>query len=309
MNSATIRTQIRAVVYGIFGIISAIVLIRIILVIVGANPGAPFVSFWFDISGFFINIFRSTYPILEAELLKVRIELYSVFALLFYTTCAFLVQKSFTSFTREDPIEVVKAIIDSLFKFAEALLITRFLFKLTGASVVGIFVKFIYEVSAIVYEPFRGILPTIQIGDLGIIIESSTVIAIIVIVIFDAVTEGVIDSLTGHKKFSAAGDYYAPPAPVVHNQPAQQQPQQITINIPHSQQQPPQQIIDRRTVQVVTPTPPRPAYPYYGQNDLNQQRPPHQLGYKNQQPQGFNQPPRNPNAPGSRSEYSNPYQQ
>ncbi|MFQ5492785.1 MAG: hypothetical protein ACE5DX_01325 [Candidatus Dojkabacteria bacterium] len=304
MTLANLKAQIRAVVFGIFGILVAIVLIRIILRLVGANPDASFVSFWYNISDFLVNLFRDIYPVLQANLLKVRIELFSVFALMFYVIAAFLVQKSFTSVADDDSVQILKNIIDALFKITEFLLITRFIFKLTGAAIGSGFVKFIYAVSAIVHEPFQGILPTINVGDFNIIFESSTLIAIVVIIIFDLVTEGIIDNLTG-----AVPKKKKPPQPVFVNPvPAAQpqQPQNITINVPQQPQQPAPQVVDRRQIHVVNP-PPQP-HPQTGQSHLEGQHPQRQLpphspghGYRRPPPQPGQNAPRNPNTGGGYS--------
>ena len=303
MNKSALKAQIRGLVFGIFGLIVAVVVIRIILKLVGANEASPLVSFWYNFTDFFIAMFRNTYPQLQSALLQIRIELYAVMALLFYMLLAFLVQKSFVSFTEPDAVEVTKGIIDSMFKIAEFLLIMRFFFKLTGASLAGQFVVFIYSISALVYEPFRGILPTINVGDTGIVLESSTLIAIIIVVIFDLVLEGIIDNMTKHRKTSSGMNANYPvamPQQQIMPAPIHQPAQNITINMPHPQpmQQMPPQVIDRRTVQVIHPQVGQ--YPYYGQNDLNHQNPQQQLpGY----PQNYPQPNRNPNNPGSRVDH------
>ena len=74
MSDSTIKAQIRAVVFGIFGLIVAVVLIRIVLKLVGANPDASLVRFWYDFTNFFVGLFRNTYPLLQDSLLKINIE-------------------------------------------------------------------------------------------------------------------------------------------------------------------------------------------------------------------------------------------
>ncbi|MBW7953918.1 YggT family protein [Candidatus Dojkabacteria bacterium] len=269
MNSALIRAQIKALVFGIFGIAMAIVLVRIILVLVGANPQSQFVIFWMDMSNFLVGIFRNMYPALENQLLIINIELFSFMALVFYMLMAVLIQKSFASFTEDSTVEMIKSFIDSMFKFLEFLLIARFLLKLTGAAPTAVFTNFIYSISALVYEPFKDILPAIEVKEFNIIFESSTLIAIIIIIIFDLITEGIIDNLRGVRKASKSK------APAVSQQPVMVQSPQpnVTINIPAQPMQP--QVVDRRQIHIVNP----PAYsgPGYGTNHLEGQRP-QQLG-------------------------------
>ncbi|KXK26453.1 MAG: YGGT family protein [candidate division WS6 bacterium OLB20] len=275
------RAQLRAVVFGIFGIALAIVVVRILLVLVGANRDSQFVIFWFDMSNMFVGAFRDIYPQLQAQLLTVRIELFSIFAMVFYLVVALLTQKSVSSFTEDSRLDVVKSIIDSLFKFLEFFLIARFLLKLTAASIESDFVRFVYGISAVVYEPFKDILPAVRIADFGIIFESSTLIAIIVIIIFDLVTEGIIDSIAG-----------VPKRPKQQPAPQYQQAAQPSININLPPQQP--QVIDQRQVHFSQPQQP---YPGYQANHLEGQRPPQYLPpQQGQYPQGH-QPTFGQNAP------------
>lgn len=297
MNMASLRAQIRVIVFGIFGIALAIVLVRMLLVLVGANRDSQFVVFWFDMSNFFVGAFRDMYPRLQDQLLTIRVELYSVFAMVVYLILAVLTQKSATSFASSSKLDIVKDIIDSMFKFLEFFLIARFLLKLTGGSIESEFVRFIYGISALVYEPFKDILPAVRIEDFGIIFESSTLIAIIVIIIFDLVTEGIIDSLAGVPR--------APKRPKPQPAPQQVQQPNININIPPQQQYQPQppQVIDQRQVHFVQPPPQQHRYPGQGQAHLEGQRPPQQIPPPQQYPGGAHptygqSAPRNPNTGG-----------
>ena len=150
-------------------------------------------------------------------------------------------------------------IVDSIFKAVEFLLITRFIFKLTAASTSAAFVRLIYELSWIVYEPFATLMPAIEFE--GARFEISTLIALIVIIILDLVTEQLLFSLmdamfpkkTKIKKVKFVKQ--APPQaplPPAYPIPAQStQPTNININIPPQQQ--PQTYVDRRQVNVQPP--------------------------------------------------------
>ena len=135
-----------------------------------------------------------------------------------------------------------------------------------------------------------------SIASLNVIFETSTIIAIIIIIVFDVISEGIIAHLRKEWEEEKVNKSPQPPKQVTQvvtqvekhiiHEPAQSQaPSQapapnITINIPQQQQQPqPNQYIDRRTVQVVSPnqplqpTQPQHNYPYFGANDLEHQRP------------------------------------
>jgi uncharacterized protein YggT (Ycf19 family) len=287
MDTHSLRAKLRALSYGIFGFIIAIIFIRILLMVLGANPNANFVIFWYDLSDNFVNIFRGMYPNLEPERSSSIVEIYSIIAMVFYMLLAFLVSKMLTSVVESDGVQIIKNIVDTIFKVLEFFLITRFILKLTGASAESIFVNFIYGVSAIFYEPFQGIFPTFKVADFNIIFETSILIAIIVIVIFDIITEGIIDNLRPVKNShlnnpasmpnQPANNFGTMSSPFGGSAPAtsQSQPNQnITINIPQPVQQPYIQppVVDRRTVQVF-PTVPVANYPGLGSNHLESQRP------------------------------------
>lgn len=274
MDFKQFKKRSAIIIYGIFGFIVAIIFIRILLKALGANPDANFVVFWYDLSYFFVGIFDGIYPNIAPESSNLVIELYSIVAMLFYMLLSFLTSKSISSVADSSALRVIQNIVDALFKFAEFLLITRFIFKITSASTASTFVEFIYSVSALVYEPFRNIFPTIKVENFNIVFETSTLLAIIVIIIFDIITEGIIEKLMDtddpKEQSNNNNNGFAMAAHAPQQQQPQAQPANITINIPQPQAQPAQQpIIDNRTVQVY----PSGNYPGQGQNHLEGQRP------------------------------------
>lgn len=258
MDSSSLKKIFRVFAYGIFGFIIAIVFIRVMLKALGANPDATFVNFWYDLSYYFVSAFAGIYPNLTLRSSSVVIEIYSVIAMMFYTILGGLTYKALSSVAETEVLDIIKNIVDFVFKGAESLLIVRFILKLTGASTSSLFVDFVYKVSFLVYEPFKGILPAIRIPGYNILFETSTLIAIIVIVIFDIITEGVIVNIAEAlkpKKNHKVTTIKSSPAAAQH----------ITINIPQPQQAQAQPTyVDHRTVQV---------FPGSGQNNLEGQRP------------------------------------
>ena len=65
---------------------------------------------------------------------------------------------------RDSRKQMIVDIVDSLFKITEFILISRFIFKLTAASSTAPFVKLIYNLSFVVYEPFASLVPAFEIG-------------------------------------------------------------------------------------------------------------------------------------------------
>ena len=309
-DASKVRRIINTLVFGIFGFIVAIIFIRILLKLLGANPEAGFVVFWYQLSNNFVGSFQGIYPSLETTATRNVIEVYSLIAMMFYLILALLSAKLFTSVTQPTKLDIINTFIDGVFKFIEFFLITRFILKITGANVISLFVNFIYSVSAIIYEPFTGILPTYKVGT--ITFETSTLIAIIIIIIFDLVTENLVKNL---RKDLAADksvkqNLPASATPGTYTQaPSTQQPSptNITINLPQPLQPAnPPHVVERRTVQIFNPPQPQAKphkYPGQYQNQLENQPPipSQQLPQKNL-PRG--NIPFNPDAPAPRHPFN-----
>jgi hypothetical protein len=308
MELRKLRRLFYAIVYGIFGVILGIILIRIILRLIGASESASFVKFWYTFSDGFLSMFKGIYPDLNTNTGILYIEVYAVIGMIFYLLLALIFSKALTSVLAVHPMNILKNIIDVLFKVLEATLILRFIFKMTGASTTSSFVDFIYKLSSFIYQPFAGILPAISVKELNLVFETSTLIAIIVIIIFDIITEGIINRLYKAVTDNELEDenkirrgYHKVPVehtmshvsttPIQHQpvprnaQPtvAPQSASNITINIPQQTpvtapvaQQPPT-YVDNRSIKVYPnnkPTQPvYNQYPGYADNDLEKQNP------------------------------------
>jgi hypothetical protein len=267
MDLKRIKRTITIVVYGLVSIVVALIVVRLLLLVIGANKSSAVVAFVYGASDVFVGVFRGIYPNIVINEGQFVIEIYSIIGLSFYLSLAFLISKSIKSVFETDPIQIITNLIDTGFKFAEFILITRFVFKLTGASVASQFVAVLYDISGIIYEPFKGILPGFSIPSLNAVFETSTIIAIVIIIIFDVASESIIAHL--RKEAEEANMRKADKAPAPN----------ITINIPQQApvHQPPTQYIDSRTVHVVSPNiplqPHQPNYPYFDANNLEKQRP------------------------------------
>lgn len=310
-----IRRIVSIAIYGLVSVVVALIIVRIFLLVIGANTSSPAVSFIYNASDTFVGMFKGIYPNIVVNSGQFIIEIYSIIALFFYVSVAFLVSKSINSVVEADIIQIIINLIDTGFKFLEFILILRFIFKLTGASVASQFLVVLYQVSNIIYEPFKGILPGFTIPSINAVFETSTIIAIIIIIVFDVVSEGIIAHLRREWEAEKSSKPIQPQrqvTQVIHTHettPVQQTPVQqtpapaapnITINFPQQQQQQaPTQYIDRRTVQVVSPNTPlqssnHPTYPYFGANDLERQRP--QQNYQLQGQGYYPQPHGEPSA-------------
>jgi uncharacterized protein YggT (Ycf19 family) len=249
----SIQNRVRTLLYSVFAVIIGVILIRLLLKAIGANPTNEFADFWYEFSDIFVEPWAVIYSSIASG--QYILEIYSIIALLFYLIIAGILTYSATAAFEDTRKEAIIQIVDAFFKAAEFLLISRFIFKLTNASTTASFVTFVYDYSAIVYEPFENLLPAATIGD--VTIEISTIIALIIIIILDLITEqlmvNILDALlpAGRPQDGGARIQSHPQPQPKPQQPVQQPPlqpaQNININIP---QTPPNQYVDQRSVNV-----------------------------------------------------------
>ncbi len=254
MKSNKLKKQIQLLVLGLFGIAIAFLLIRGFLIIIGSNPDAPFVVFWNDkLTAPLIYPFEGIYG--DWLLGTARIELATVLAIFINLVSALLATKIIGTFFNNDPKELLVDIVDSMFKVAEYVLIFRFMFRLTDASLEAPFVKVIVSyMSEIVYKPFIGILPGQKFGPSNeFVFETSTLVAIIIIIVLDIVAESIMygimksddDKSENQNQMQPQGwsnvtNVQQQPMPTAYPPQQQQQPQNMHINInvpPYGQQQ------------------------------------------------------------------------
>jgi len=196
MNLESIKVKLKVGVYITLSVIVAIIIVRILLKLLGANEVSQFAVFWYDLSSYFVGVFEGIYPVIAPDASNLIFETHSVVAVIVYTLLAGILSKSLTSISATSTINRVKEVLDVIFKVIEFFLGFRFILKLTGASETADFVQFIYSASSIVYKPFTGLLPTYEFGaDSTFLLEISTLIAIVVVIIFDVLSDILISTL------------------------------------------------------------------------------------------------------------------
>lgn len=196
MNLESIKVKLKVGVYITLSVIVAIIIVRILLKLLGANEVSQFAVFWYDLSYYFVGVFEGIYPVIAPDASNLIFETHSVVAVIVYTLLAGILSKSLTSISATSTINRVKEVLDVIFKVIEFFLGFRFILKLTGASETADFVQFIYSASSIVYKPFTGLLPTYEFGaDAIFLLEISTLIAIVVVIIFDVLSDILISTI------------------------------------------------------------------------------------------------------------------
>ena len=106
-----IRRIVSLCVYGLVSIVIALIIVRIFLLVIGASKDAPAVSFIYSASDTFVGIFKGIYPNIIINNGAFIIEIYSIVALFFYVSVAFLVSKSIRSVIEADAIQIITNLI------------------------------------------------------------------------------------------------------------------------------------------------------------------------------------------------------
>lgn len=81
----------------------------------------------------------------------------------------------------------------------ESFLGLRLILRLFSANPDNGFVSWVYDMSSVLLEPFRGIFPTREIAS-GVVLEFSTLFAMLVYALLGLFAFMVIDTLTARKK-------------------------------------------------------------------------------------------------------------
>lgn len=192
-----IQKRTKSILYSIFGIILLIIVIRMALLLINANESTPFVNFWYDFSNILIGPWRGIYNNLEFEGGSI-LEISSFIAIIFYFLLAFFLDNAITGIESSKGKNIFYSIINSLFKVVEFILGARFVFKLFAASTNSWFVDFIYSISNFIYRPFRGIVPDFTYEN--IVVELSTIIVLIIIILIDIGIDALLISIFEDKK-------------------------------------------------------------------------------------------------------------
>lgn len=196
MDIESLKIKLKAGIYILLTVIVGIIVVRILLKLLGANEESQFAVFWYDLSQYFVGPFNNIYPSIEPSRSKLVFETFSVVAVLVYALLTGIFAKSLTSIGSSSTIKKVKEILDLFFKISEFFLGFRFILKITGANESAGFVQFVNSASSIVYEPFAGLLPTRVFGTDGqFVLEISTLIALVVMIIFDVLSDVLISTL------------------------------------------------------------------------------------------------------------------
>ena len=243
MSFQKIRKYINDAVLAIFVLIDVLLLFRFMLKLIAARTESSFVAGVYGTTDGFVSLFDGTLGSIPAGPLLLEID--TLIAIFVYFAVGFGLFKILEAAFERVAQDKIRLAVDTLFKVGEVALGMRLFFKLVGAGD-SRFVSILYSLSDVFYKPFEGLLPSV--GADKFVFETATLIAIIILVILDVVSEKLFQESTKRSK-----DSTEPPKEFV-------KPQPQAVSQPVQPVQEPQVIQPAVSTPVAQPTPlPQPA--------------------------------------------------
>ena len=184
------RTQqaVARVIYILSGIIVLLIFISFVVRLFGGNE--------LVVSTFFTGTFKGIYA--DANIGSAVLSLYLLVAMTYFPIFAYLIMLFVTSFLVLNPIRIFRGILNSIFRFIELFLVTRFLFKILAASVQSSFVSLIYQSTNFIPDTLS-ILPVIKLTNSEL--EVATFFIFGIILVIDILIWNLLTSLLDEQKY------------------------------------------------------------------------------------------------------------
>ncbi|MCA9385487.1 YggT family protein [Candidatus Dojkabacteria bacterium] len=189
--------KFRNILYSILGIVVTFIVIRAFLKLIGANEASMFVNLWYEFTDVLIQPWVGMFPDIRLGSRSV-IDISSVIGAMFYVIIAVVFEVGSEELESSTTEKLLYSLGNGIFKVIEFVLALRFALKLFNASTSSSFVRFIYAISDIVHDPFIGIVKDFQYE--GVVIEFTTAIAFIIILLLDVAFDGVLRALFDRRK-------------------------------------------------------------------------------------------------------------
>lgn len=213
------RRNVRAIILGVTAFFLAFIVIRLFLQFFDVSNTAPIWQFLYEFSDLLLEPIVGSSSIAITDILL---------GLVVYATIGIFISEFIVSFLYDSVILIIRNVIDAIFKIIESLLFLRFIFDLFEVGFNGSFVDAIYSAT----NWGDGIIDTGSF--LPEQVNTSILLALVIVVILDVVSDGILTSLAKigsnedkkprRIKKSDSGGLSQPTGSSVH--------QNITINVP-----------------------------------------------------------------------------
>ncbi|MFS8130510.1 MAG: hypothetical protein ACMG57_00880 [Candidatus Dojkabacteria bacterium] len=189
-----LRYRVRAIILGIAGFISAILVIRILVQMLGGNGSNILIGALYAVSNLFIAPFVGAVNVPAGTLPGINID--ALVAIGIYIFVAIALSEIITSFLYDNTTDIIQNFVDGIFKVVEILLFIRIfldLFNFYDRVNAPGFIKAILALT----DWTQGIIQGVPI--LNGVLNISAIIALIIIVVIDIFTErflaGILDGV------------------------------------------------------------------------------------------------------------------
>lgn len=187
---ADVRYRLRAIILGIAGIISAVLVLRILVQMLGGSTGNILISALYSVSNFFISPFANSVAIPAGTLPGINID--ALVAIGIYIFIGIALSEILTAFLYDNATDIIQNFVDGIFKVIEILLFIRIildLFSLYDRVNAPAFIQSILSLT----DWTQGIIQGIPV--LNGVLNLSAIIALIIVVVIDIFTERFLASI------------------------------------------------------------------------------------------------------------------
>jgi len=246
---AEFRAQFRAIIFAITGIIVAFLIFRVATDLISAPASNPLVGFIDTVTNILIYPFNGIINV-PAGILSV-LNFNALIAMTAYILGAILFTEIVASFLHDNLGDIIKGLVDIIFKFVEFTLIMRIIFELFVIADTPTAASFVHAMYALTGWS-QGLLFRIQFG--AGFVDLSAIIALIIVALLDALIDSALSSVFKQVEnaqqqvqrkvtTTTTVQQAPPPPPTTHH---------IVVNVPMPPPQPAQQV---RIQPVIIPVP------------------------------------------------------
>jgi uncharacterized protein YggT (Ycf19 family) len=230
-----IRERVKKIIYAFGALIILLILVRFGFKLFGVSSAVSIGGLIYQLTEPLVAPFRGIAMDIASG--SISIESTSIISLVMWLAFILIAAEVVTAFLYDRVTDIFINLVDACFKFFEFFLLARLLMRGFGVQLgVNNFVDVIYRIAGIVYEPFAGLAPGINIG-VGIL-ELSTLIALILVIFLDIVIEGILKSVLETdrpvKLMTATTPDALPASPVYFQPTPSAPPPQINVIVPPS---------------------------------------------------------------------------
>ena len=184
-----VKDLIIKVFYSILGVIVAFILVRFLLDQIELNEENAIIAFLINVTDGFVAPFAEIIP----SSYNFPLVLDAGFAVLIYITWGTVLVLFIAAFLQESKKEIVKDSTDAIFKFVESLLVLRLVFDFFALNADTPFVKLITNSTTWA----EGLIESSFLGER---MSISVLLMLFIIVIFDLITERIIEMIVSESK-------------------------------------------------------------------------------------------------------------